>query len=121
MREGKVTDIGTVLGGVMADMPTPREDKAPTSLDQCAPPAGVVCEGGWHFRDTEDFYGREAVGRCDARRRQEIRAKVSSERERLEGALGLLAGYGGARFEGYDTTRHVNAGAALSAMEAFSR
>lgn len=92
------------------------EDKPP----ECIPPDGQICDGGWHFRDIGDFYGREAVGRCDTRRRQEIRAKVADERVRLDGPLELLRPHGGARFDGYDTTRHIGAGEALEAMQRFS-
>lgn len=98
------------------------EDKAPHLLDQCVPGEGLHCDGGWHFRDIGEFYGREAIGRCDTRRRQEIRAKVSEERARLDGPLEQLRPGGGAKFDGYDTGRGgcTNLDKGLAAMRTFA-
>lgn len=82
---------------------------------ECTPPDGMQCIGGWHFRDDV------AIRRCDTKRRQEIRAKIADERERLGGALGLLKPFGGAKFDGYDASRHLNADRALAAMQVFSQ
>lgn len=105
----------SIVGGL-----SPVEDTAPNPLDQCQPGPGLTCDGGWHFRNLGDFYGREAVCRCDTRRRQEIRAKVADERARLDGPLELLKPHGGAKFCGYDTTRHDGADKALACMQAFA-
>jgi DNA replication protein DnaC len=82
--------------------------------DPCTPAPGILCEGGWHFRD--GF----ALHRCDAIRRSEIRAKVAGERQRLQGALESLAPHGGASFDGYDEKRHKGAAEALAAMRRFA-
>lgn len=111
--------VGQILNGVMAGM----SGQSPPRLDSipgCVPGDGIECDGGWHFRNLGDVYGREAVGRCDTKRRQEIRAKVSEERARLDGPLELLAAHGGAKFDGYDTGRHEGAKRALEAVRAFA-
>lgn len=88
--------------------------------EKCVPPAGMYCDGGWHFRD--GF----AVNRCDSKRRQEIRERVNSERDRLIGALETLADDGALNasglptFSGYQADRHEGAGKALEAMQRFS-
>lgn len=82
--------------------------------EQCTPPQGVMCDGGWHFRDGL------ALHRCDSLRRSEIRAKVAIERQRLWGALDALLPHGGASFDGWDPNRHHGAAEALYAMQRFA-
>lgn len=108
-----MVNVKEILDGYLAGSVTVVDD-APAEPDECKPPAGMSCIGGWHFK------GDTAVKRCDTKRRREIREKIVDERARLEGPLELLKQYGGAKFDGYDPSRHAGADRALAAMRAFS-
>jgi hypothetical protein len=92
----------------------------PDASEECVPPDGMTCTGGWHFRD--DI----AIRRCDTRRRAEIRARVAGELKRLAGPIeqlgrwGALDARGVPTLAGYDPTRHTGAPEALAAMLRFA-
>lgn len=108
-----VASIKDLVDGYVQKPPRVANMAAPAP-EECVPPDGIRCIGGWHFRNDV------AIRRCDEKRRQEIRAKIDGERQRLRGELELL-GPAGASFEGYDVHRHEGAVAALNAMQRFSQ
>ncbi len=101
-------------------MPTNTNPDEAVSVEECALPSGMSCLGGWHFREGI------AVRRCDALRRQQIRARIDGELQRLAGARkqlepwGALDASGIPVFDGYRTDRHEGAERGLAVMRAFS-
>jgi len=112
MQESKSV-FDRLLGGVKV---------VPDAPEECQPPEGMTCSGGWHFRD--DI----AIRRCDTKRKQEIRSRIAGELKRLAGPIeqlrkwGALDSQGVPTFEGYDATRPGQSGAreALEAMQRFA-
>jgi DNA replication protein DnaC len=91
------------------------------SLSSRPVPKREYCDGVAHYEVRGAAAGALiVVRRCPELRRHEIRTRIDDERVRLKKPLKKLAAHGGARFDGFDGTRHPSAAKALAAMRRFA-
>jgi DNA replication protein DnaC len=88
--------------------------------DDAPKPGRVYCDGLAHYAGPGPSGTFDVSGRCPVVRREESRARLESERERLAGTLAQLAEHGGPSFDGFDPRRHPSAARALGVMQRFA-